>query len=167
MLPLAVLILGIGSRWVIHAPNFTPVLSLALFSGFYLTRRHALWVPVLLMVVSDIAIGFHSTILFTWGSVLLISLIGLGLRPQRSVGLAVAVSFAASLLFFLVTNFGSWLMMYPPTPQGLSACYAAAVPFFHHTLVSTVVSSVVLFGAYELAAAAVRKTRWAGILLPA
>ena len=43
------------------------------------------------------------------------------------------VSLLASILFFVVTNFGVWFggdgALYPKTLAGLGACYAAALPF--------------------------------------
>ena len=55
-----------------------------------------------------------------------------GARPARLAGLSIA----ASVLFFLTSNFAEWVSnpMYPKTPAGLTLCYAAAVPFFWNTL---------------------------------
>ena len=54
----------------------------------------------------------------------------------------------ASLQFFLVTNFGVWLMwsMYPHTPTGLLGCYEAGLPFFRNQLVGDLGFAAVLFG---------------------
>ena len=40
----------------------------------------------------------------------------------------------SSLIFFLVTNFGVWLIGYPNTLEGFIACYIAAIPFFGWTV---------------------------------
>ncbi len=164
MLALFLLILGIASRLVIHVPNFTPVLALALFGGVYLSPRRAVVMPLVLMMVSDLLIGGHNTIFFTWGSVALISLLGLLIRSRKNFRNIAGMSILSAILFFVVTNIGVWLMMYPKTVIGLQMCFLAALPFFRDTLVSTLVYSFVLFGGYELLAQWVAKTRWASIL---
>ncbi|MBF0569726.1 MAG: hypothetical protein HQL18_03005, partial [Candidatus Omnitrophica bacterium] len=82
VLAMGLLVIGVLSRFLTHVPNFTPVLAIALFGGVYLRRSQALWLPLALMILSDLVIGLHSTIAFTWGSVLLVSLIGLWIRKS-------------------------------------------------------------------------------------
>ena len=166
MLALILIIVGVVSRIAIHSPNFTPVIAVALFSGVYLNRKYATVIPLILMIASDIVIGFHDTILYTWGSVVLISLIGLVIKQNKRVTtIAIAGTFS-SILFFIITNFGAWLSpLYPHTWQGLQECYIAAIPFFRNTFLSTVLYGAVLFGAYEMIARRVKNTRFAGILI--
>lgn len=45
----------------------------------------------------------------------------------------------ASLLFFLISNFGSWYYFYPRTLEGLLLCYTFAIPFYSRTLIGDVV----------------------------
>ena len=165
VLAAALLILGVLARFIPHAPNFTPVLALALFGGVYLKRSQALLLPLLLMMVSDIFLGLHPVIAFTWGSLLLISCIGLWMRRSAPMMNAAMGSVASALLFFAVTNFGCWLAYYPQTWAGFSSCYIAAVPFFRGTLFSTLLYSVILFGGYEFLAARIKKTRLAAVLM--
>ena len=65
----------------------------------------------------------------------------------------VGCSLLSSVLFFVVTNFGSWLWFgsYAPTLSGLGHCYLAAVPFFRHTVAGDLAFSIVLFGSYATA----------------
>jgi hypothetical protein len=149
MLALIIITFGILSRIVLHTPNFTPVLALALFGGMYLKGRQGIWVPLVLMAVSDIAIGFHDTMVYTWGSILVISLMGLWLKNHKSFLNVTVGSILASILFFIVTNFGAYLSLYPHTWAGLQECYIAAIPFYRSMLVSTVAYSLVLFVGYE------------------
>jgi hypothetical protein len=149
MLILGLIVLGILSRLVVHTPNFTPVLSMALLAGMYLKGRQAVLVPLALMVVSDVIIGFYPGIYFTWASIVLISLLGFWLKNRRNFAAVVAASLACAVAFFLVTNFASWLTLYPHTLEGLRKCYILAIPFFRSTLVSTVAYSVVLYTGYE------------------
>lgn len=150
MLAFLVIAFGFLSRLVVHTPNFSPVLSLALFGGIYLKGRQPIWVPLALMALSDAVLGFHDTMLYTWGSILLISLIGLWLRDHRNWANVVSTSILSSLIFFAVTNFGAFLSLYPHTWAGFQQCYIAAIPFYRSTLLSTAVYSVLLFSLWEL-----------------
>ena len=165
VLVLAIFALGVFARFLPHAPNFTPVLALALFGGVYLKRSQALFLPLALMMVTDLFIGLHPVIPFTWGSLLLISCIGVWVRSSHSMWRVATGSVVSALLFFVVTNFGCWLAYYPQTWEGFVSCYVLAVPFFRGTLVSTLLYTVILFGGYEFLAAQVRKTRLAFVLL--
>jgi hypothetical protein len=140
-------------RLVPHPPNFTPIGAMALFSGAYLGRRGlAFAAPFGAMLLSDAVIGFHSGMPFVYASVALIVLLGWivlsRVSPLRVAGAAVA----SSVLFFLLTNFGTWLLsgMYPLTASGLAACYVAAVPFFQNTLAGDLLFSGLLFGGFAL-----------------
>jgi hypothetical protein len=166
MLAIGILIFGIVSRLIVHIPNFTPVMALALFGGVYLKKDQAVLLPVLLMAVTDLFLGLHGTMFFTWGSVALIAVLGLGLRKNKNAATIAGFSLASALLFFVVTNFGVWLVsgMYPRTLAGLMSCYILAIPFFRHTLFSTVIYAFVLFGGYEVVAAQLKKTRLAFVL---
>ena len=166
MLVVTLLTFGILARLLPHEHNFTPFTAIALFGGVYLSRRYAVILPLALMVISDIFIGLHDTIFFTWGSVILIALLGSGIKDRKTPAMVLGSSVVSALLFFIITNFGAWLSdLYPHNFKGLLDCYILAIPFFRSTLVSSVLYSVVLFGSYELAAFGVRKTRLAKALL--
>lgn len=167
MLAILLLAFGVISRLIIHLPNFTPVIALALFGGVYLKKSQAIILPVLMMMVADLFLGLHDTILFTWGAVALVAVLGLWVCKNKSVVTLAGSSLLSAVLFFLITNFGVWLVsgMYAHTPAGLIECYIMAVPFFGPTLVSTVVYTAVLFGGYEWTAARLQKTRLAHIVL--
>ncbi len=166
MLAMGILIFGIVSRLVVHIPNFTPVMALALFGGVYLKKGQAVLLPVVLKAVTDLFLGGHGTMLFTWGSVALIAVLGLWLGKNKNVVTIAGSSLASAFLFFIVTNFGVWLVsgMYPHTWAGLAHCYALAIPFFRSMLLSTVVYAFVLFGGYEVVAAQLKKTKFAPVL---
>ncbi len=165
MLSFAILVLGVLTRLIVHIPNFTPVIALSLFSGFYLNKRYAVVVPLALMMISDLIIGWHDTILFTWGSIALIAGIGIWAKRHKSIRVIMGVNIFSAVLFFLITNFGAWLSLYPHTWEGLVACYVAAIPFFRATFFSTIIYGAILFGLYEGIAYRVKNTRFATILL--
>lgn len=150
MLSLIIISFGILSRLVVHTPNFTPVLSMALLGGMYLKGRQAVLVPLALMVISDFIIGFYGgEMFFVWGSIVLISVLGLWLKERKSFINVLSGSILSAVVFFIVTNFGSWLVLYPHTIGGLRQCYILAIPFFRSTLVSTVAYSLVFWAGYE------------------
>ena len=141
------------SRLVPHPPNFTPVLAAALFCGILYARpSHGLLIPILGMAAGDLVLGFHAQV---WAVYLAIALcVGLGrwmLSPPGILTTATA-GLSGSALFFLLTNFAVWMQgdLYPMTAAGLLAGYVAAIPFFHHTLVATLLFGLALLGLARL-----------------
>ncbi len=141
------------TRLVPHLPNFTPVLALAIFGGAYLPNRIiALSLPILAMFLSDLIIGFHSQIYAVYVTIIILSLLGNMIKTKNIKNLAIT-GFAGSLIFFMITNFSVWLTdrLYPLTIDGLLECYIMAIPFFHNTLISTLLFLGILFFSYTFA----------------
>ncbi len=152
------------TRLLPHPPNFSPVEAIALFGGAYFaSRRWALAVPLLAMLVSDLALGAlvgndYAAYLggFSFWSVYaciaLSTLLGFGLRGKVGGARVLGYSLAGSVLFFVVTNFAAWLgwPAYPQTPAGLGAAYVAGIPFFQWTVLGTLFYAALLFGGFEL-----------------
>lgn len=133
--------------------NIAPVAAIALFAGTYLNKKYAIWLPLLVMAISDVFLGFHNLMFLTWGSFVLIGIIGLWLRENKNILNTAVGTVTGSLLFFFVTNFGVWAFtpMYDKTWQGLVNCYVMAIPFFRNTLIGDALFVTVLFGVFELA----------------
>ena len=166
MLAISLIIIGILLRFVPHTANFTPVAAIALFAGVYLNKKQALIVPLLLMVISDIFLGMHNVVIFTWGSFVLVTLIGSWAKNHKTFKGIVSTSLISSFLFYVITNFGVWAMgWYPQTAKGLLDCYILGLPFLRTFSVATLLYSAVFFGAYELIARRVRDTKLAKVLL--
>ncbi len=75
------------------------------------------------------------------------------LRRSASLGRAVGVSLGSALVFFVVSNFVSWLEQaynYGYSFQGLINCYVAAIPFSRGTFIGDVVFSAAFFGAHAV-----------------
>lgn len=166
MLAICLLVLGILSRLVLHSWNFTPVIALALFGGVYLKKKQAIILPLILFAVTDLILGFHRVMFFTWGSVIVIAAMGLWVKKNKSFATVLGGGLASAVLFFVVTNFGVWLVsgMYPLTLAGLSECFVLAIPFFRGTLLGTFAYGLVLFSMYELIAARIKSTRFSHVL---
>jgi len=151
-LPLGFIGLGILARLVPHPWNVTPVMAIALFGGTYLSRRWAILLPLAIVAVSDVLIGWHNTVPFTWGAFVLTGALAWWIRRSPGPGRIAAGSLAGSTLFFLLTNFGVWLNgdLYPRTAEGLWRCYVAAIPFFRNALMGDLIFTAALFGGYAL-----------------
>ena len=147
---------GIAARLVPHPWNATPTMAIALFGGTYLTKRWSIALPLLLVAVSDLFLGWHSTIPFTWSAFAATGMLGWWVRRRPTSGRIVTSALAGAVLFFLVSNFGVWATqaLYPHTAQGLWTCYLAGVPFFRGTLLGDAVFTAVLFGGYAAVTAA-------------
>ena len=166
MLAIILILIGISLRFAPHAPNFTPVAAIALFAGAYLNKRVALIVPLILMVISDLFLGLHNVILFTWGGFMLAALLGMRLSKNNSFVKTTSFSLVSAILFYIISNFGVWLMgWYPPTIKGLVDCYVLAIPFLRNFTLATLIYTAVFFGAYELIARCVKETKFARVLL--
>jgi len=159
---LAAILTAAALRLIPHPPNFTPIGAMALFSGAYLGRKGLAFVaPLAAMLLSDAILGFHSGMPFVYASVALIVLIGSLVASRITAMTVVGAALASSVLFFIVTNFGTWLVsgMYPLTGAGLAACYVAAIPFFQNTAVGDLFYCAVLFGGFALLERAVPRLR--------
>lgn len=141
-------------RLLPHPWNFTPVTAMALFAGaHFATRRAALLVPFGALFLSDLVLGFYPSMAVTYVSFGLIVLLGATLGARASAPKILATSAASSCLFFVLSNFGVWLLegMYPRTGTGLLACYTAALPFFQGTFLGDLTYTAALFGALRVA----------------
>jgi len=166
MLAIGLILIGILLRFIPHVPNFTPVAAIALFGGAYLNKKQSLLVPLLLMIISDIFIGMHNVVIFTWGSFILTAILGMWIKKHKSLLRITSMSLASSVLFYFVSNFGVWLMgWYPHTLSGLINCYIMAIPFLRNFTASTLLYTAVFFGAYELVARLVKDTKYAHVIL--
>ena len=141
------LLIGVLFRIIPHAPNFTPMLTIALMSGLYLKNRFSILIPILIMLISDLFLGSHVTAPWVYLSLLMIFLIG-RLLKDTALNILLSSVFSA-VLFFVVTNFGVWFSGgYSYSLQGLITCYVMALPFFKNTLMSTVLFSGVFYSLY-------------------
>ncbi len=154
------------TRLLPHPPNFTPIGAMALFGGAVIGKNWLKWIlPLAALFVSDLVLNntvyaymnegfvvFHQSVIWVYASMLAIVALAPKVIRKWSAGSVLLGSLSASVLFFLVTNFGHWasMGMYPLTWEGLIACYYAAVPFFGFNLLGDLVFSTALFGGFYL-----------------
>lgn len=148
-----IILCGALMRWIPHLPNFSPIAAMALLSGVYIRdNRLAFLVPFVSLILGDIVIGFHNLIPFVYFSFALTVIMGLFIRKNCGMVKIAGASLVSAVLFFIVTNFGAWLVMpvYTKNMSGLMASYVAAIPFFGNTLMSHMFYSMVLFAGISL-----------------
>ena len=130
------------SRFVPHPPNFTSLIALSFYVPAILGKKY-IPISMLSFAISDIFIGFHGVIFFTWGSILIISFLPKLFKNKifnRLLG-----SIAGATIFFIITNFGVWLIgHYEYSIEGLILCYTLAIPFYTYTLISTIFFAVLI-----------------------
>ena len=149
-------------RLIPHPPNFAPIAAMALFGGAYFNKKWAAFLlPLLAMFITDLIIGFHATMWAVYISFVIIVGSGMFLIKQKKVTNIILASVSSSVLFFVITNFGLWISTpyYAKTGAGLAACYTAAIPFFHYTLLGDIFFVSLMFGVYELVRAKVPQLR--------
>ncbi len=146
---LALVGLAAISRLIPHPPNVTPIAAMALFGGAaFADRRLAFLAPAAALLLSDLLLGFHSQMWVVYGCFAVTVGLGLYLRGRPGFLALGAVTLGSSLLFFLATNFGVWLLdgLYAETLEGLISCYVAALPFFRNSLLGNAFYVLLLFG---------------------
>jgi len=143
------------SRLFPHPLNFSSVGGLALFAGAFMPLRSAWIAPIFTLLITDAVTGFYDPVvmIFVYISFICSTLIGhYILHKQRSVLRLGSSAFISAYVFYMVSNFGFWLVgnYYPLTIDGLITCYVRAIPYFKHTLAGDVLYTFLLFGCYEL-----------------
>ena len=160
---LAALAIALAGRLIPHPPNFTPVGALALFAGIYLARksRWALLLPLAVIFLTDLAIGFYDTklMLVVYGSFLFYGVFGLLVKNKKNIGAITLATLAGSFLFYLITNFAVWAFspLYASTLEGLMLSYTMGLPFLRYTLLGDLFFVGMFVGAYELATHLIRQ----------
>ena len=151
--PISLILILALSRLIPHPYNFSPMLAVGIFSGFYFRQFYlGLFIVIFSMFIGDLFLGFHSTMFFTYISLAVAVLIGLYVKHFKFTEILFS-GLASSVCFFIITNFGAWLTleMYVKNFAGLLQSYAMAIPFFHNTLISTFAYLVVLKLLFDLA----------------
>ncbi len=161
---IGIILVAAFSRLIPHPLNFAPLAGMALFGGYYFEKKWQSYFTIAAswwlsdLVLNNLIYSRYFT-KFTWLStsyitiaisLFVIILIAKWLIKKidiQSVGLA---SLLSSIAFFLITNFGAFLELYPKTANGLVAAYMAGLPYFKNTILGDLVYSAIIFGIYQL-----------------
>ena len=137
-----------ASRFIPHPPNFTSLVALSFYVPAFLGIKY-LPIVIVSFLFTDAIIGFHSTVLYTWGSVIIIGFISKYF--VKGIIKRVFGSLVGVLIFFIISNFGVWTIgNYGYSINGLILCYAMALPFFGYNLVSTLIFSTIFETLYKI-----------------
>jgi hypothetical protein len=161
---ITIILLAALSRLIPFQYNFSPVAAIALFGGAYLSRRMAVFIPILSLLIGDVIMaltkGEAYSSYFSSGQfvpiylcIIAMALIGGGyLKKHPSAVPVLATAAVSSLFFFLITNLTYWYQaaLYPMNFQGLMTSYAAGLEFYKWTFAGHVVYTSILFGGYHL-----------------
>jgi len=165
LIAIGIIFVAILSRFV-PPYNFTAVGAVGLFGAAHFGKKWmAFLLPFLALWFSDLVLSnvvhaqyydsfqwFNSP--YVYGAFAAVILFGKFFLKKITTSRILVSSVIASLLFFLITNFGSWaggqmIDLYPKNATGLIAAYVAGIPFFWSTLAGNVFFSLVLFKTYE------------------
>ncbi len=159
------MLLAAFTRLIPHPANFTAVLAIALFGGAKFKKPAlAILIPLVVMLLTDLTystirygstdviVGFYSLMPLVYSCIAVTSLIGIYISKKQNMAFIFLGSVVSSTLFFLVTNAGVWYhsLQYAQNAQGLTACYAAGIPFYGNQLLGDLFFNAVLFGAFSL-----------------
>lgn len=152
-----------------HLYNMVPVAALGLFSGSVLTnKKWAYMIPLTAMFLSDVGLNLFTTTPGFYGVSQIVNYIALGLVTLLGTALVnrntinvLGFTLGGSMIFFLVSNFGTFLQGYYGYHfEGFTACYAMALPFyksefsttiFMNSFLGDIIFSAVAFGILYLA----------------
>ena len=153
------------NRWIVilawtihclpHPFGVSTIGATALYAGAYGTRSTAWLIPLAPIALAALFTMEYPTVvmLCVFVGFALATVIGrYCLATRRSPARFGAAVLGAAVTFYLVSNFGVWLAgYYPLTPEGLSACYLAGLPFLGLSIVADGVYTALLFGLHALA----------------
>jgi len=116
---------------------------------FMVQRSLGIVLPIIIMLLSDLIIGLHGLMIWTYGALALITFVSYKLIEKEFISV-LKVSLAAPIIFYLLTNFGAWLNspMYSFDSSGLITAYTMGLPFLANSLVSTILFSSCFYAIY-------------------
>jgi len=148
MFPIGLILILALARLIPHPPNFTPIIAVAIISGYFFKNLNfSLIILLIAMLISDLFIGFYENVFFVYASLLLITFIFHKISKKINFKNLFVFGFAGSLIFFIISNFGVWILgspgvndiAYEKSFSGLIECYILAIPFFGNTFLSTLI----------------------------
>ena len=155
ILLIALLALGIASRFLPHPPDATALTAVLFASALYLGPRLTVALALLLLLWSDAFFGTYElpVMASVYGSFLLIGGIGVAFARARSLRVRILTLASASILFFLITNATVWYFTpwYPKNASGLMLSYTLGLPFLKNMLIADFVYTPALLGALTIA----------------
>ena len=135
------------SRIIPHPPNFTPILAGIIFLPFIKKDlAFSIIAPLAAMLISDLIIGMHSLMLWTYAPIIFLSCLTYYFN-QDSILRIGTLAVVSPMVFFLVSNFGVWISgsSYTEDMSGLIECYFNAIPFYASSAISCLLFTALFF----------------------
>jgi hypothetical protein len=142
--------------------NFAPLSAIALCGAIFLPRRFAFALPLGALLISDLILNPHYgfpllsiEMVARYVALALIATGGLALRTKPQAGWVLGSSALGSVLFYVLTNTGSWLTQtnpgYAKTFGGWVQALTTGLPglpetwtFYRHTFISDLLFTALL-----------------------
>jgi hypothetical protein len=181
-LPLVFVALFALSRWPGLLPlNFSAAYALAFCAGVYFPKRISWWLPIVVLLATDIGLNFYYQHLNpandVWSAANLVNLgfnyaaygalvfIGRRFKPESSFVSLISGSLVGAVLFYLITNTAAWFFNPFHNPEyiktfaswilaltkGISG-WPSTLTFFRHTLLGTGLFTALFVAAQKLTA---------------
>jgi hypothetical protein len=146
--------------------GFAPQIAMALFAGAVIKdKKWAFAIPIFSMFISDLLYqflytqgwsdrpGFYAGQLTNY--ILFVGITFIGMLMKRVTVVRVfAYSLIAPTVFFICSNFATWLAgggyQRPKTFTGLMQAFTDGLPFYQGSILATLLFSFILFGSYFL-----------------
>ncbi|RZK48437.1 MAG: hypothetical protein EOO99_09880 [Pedobacter sp.] len=144
----------------IYLASFTGIGAVALFGGAYIKNiTQAMILPIALLFISDLCLiltmgvdyAFGPSTPFMYGAFILMTLVGKLILRKVNVQNIVLASLTGVFIHWVVTDIPEWYQnpAYAQNLKGFWQVLVLAIPFERTFLVSTLVYSSIMFGAFE------------------
>jgi hypothetical protein len=119
-LPVVLMVVFAITRWPgLMPPNFSAAYALVFCAGVYFRNRLSWWVPLCIMLVTDVALnlfyylprgwnGFQLYQLMNYAAYAAIYLLGRRFKPGAGIFSLVGGGLLSAVLFYLITNTAAW-----------------------------------------------------------
>lgn len=184
LLPVVFLGLFVLSRWPgLFPPSFSMAYALVFCAGVYFPRRISWWLPLVVMLATDIALNFYyqqkfpgddvwsssnlANLSFNYAAYIVLNFLGRRYKPQASFVALLGGGLLGAILFYLITNTAAWFFNpfhfpeYTKTIAGWIRALTIGAPgwpptweFFRNTLLSGGLFTSLFVGAMKLTAPA-------------
>ena len=135
------------SRIIPHPPNFTPILAGIIFLPFIKKDlAFSIIAPLAAMLISDLIIGMHSLMLWTYAPIIFLSCLTYYFNQDNILRIG-TLAVISPMVFFLVSNFGVWISgsSYTEDMSGLIDCYFNAIPFYASSAISCLLFTALFY----------------------
>ena len=130
------------SRLIPHPPNFTTSIAIAFYLPALFGYKYMI-IALAAFILSDLVIGLHGLLIFTWSSIILI---GFFSKYFKNFYLRILGVVGSCIIFYLVSNFGVWFLSgtYTNDMSGLITCYFMGLPFLQNSLLSSLAVAILI-----------------------